>query len=85
MNLSENALVLSIWAVFGMFGLYFASFRMISVFFSHSGDRRIIVNETPIQAIFLGIGIIILFYLGLFPGVPNQIFTPVLEVYKNLP
>jgi len=85
MNLSENTLVLPIWSVFGMFGLLFASFRMISVFFSHTGNRKIVVSETPIQVIFLGIGIIILFYLGLFPGFYNQIFTPVLEVYKNLP
>jgi formate hydrogenlyase subunit 3/multisubunit Na+/H+ antiporter MnhD subunit len=85
MNLSETELPLAIWALLGMFGLFFASFRMISVFFSPLGERKIGISETPTQAIFLGIGILVLIAVGLFPSIYNQIFPPIMEVYKSLP
>ena len=84
MKLSETSLPLVLWSLVGVFGLLFASFRMISVFFSRNEERNIVIHETPIQSIFLTIGILILVIIGLFPNFYNNLFLPMMSVYENL-
>jgi heme/copper-type cytochrome/quinol oxidase subunit 2 len=84
MKLSETSIPLVLWSLVGVFGLLFASFRMISVFFSRNEERNIVIHETPIQSIFLTIGILILVIIGLFPNFYNNLFLPMMSVYENL-
>ncbi len=84
MELSETSIPLVLWSLAGVFGLLFASFRMISVFFSRNEDRNIVIHETPIQSIFLIIGILVLIIIGLFPNFYNNLFLPMMSVYENL-
>jgi len=57
---------------------------MISVFFSRNEDSNIAIHETPIQSIFLIIGILVLIIIGLFPNFYNNLFLPMMSVYENL-
>lgn len=84
-QISASSLAIALWSIIGIFGLYFASFRIISVFFSSSARQEIHINETPLQFIFLSLGSIILLIMGLFPNIFTQIFLQVLGIYKNLP
>lgn len=84
MELSKTSLPLVIWSLVGVLGLLFASFRMISVFFSSKGEQNLENQENPIQSIFLIVGVIVLIIIGLFPNFYNNLFSPMMSVYKNL-
>jgi NADH:ubiquinone oxidoreductase subunit 2 (subunit N) len=83
-GLANTSLAISIWAAIGSFGLFIAGFRMISAFFARSESNKIEIQETTIQVIFLSVGSMVLFIMGL---VPNIFLTPLQELlvaYKNL-
>ncbi len=84
-QISEKSLAIAIWPIIGIFGLFFASFRIISVFFSSTSRKEIQISETPLQIIFLGVGSILLLIMGLVPNLFTNIFLQVLSIYTNLP
>ena len=83
-GLADTSLGIAIWAAIGSIGLFFAGFRMIAVFFSRSEANKIEINETTIQAIFLSVGSLALFIIGIIPNIFLSPLMDLLTAYKNL-
>ena len=83
-GLADTSLAIAIWAAIGSIGLFFAGFRMIAVFFSRVESNKIEINETTIQAIFLSVGSLALFVIGIIPNIFLSPLMELLTAYKNL-
>ena len=77
-ELAGQSLTISFWVFLGLFGLLFAAIRTLAVFVMADENKAWELNETWIQMAMLGLGVIGLFILGIFP----QIMQPFLV---NLP
>ncbi|MCE9646184.1 MAG: hypothetical protein K8S20_09320 [Chloroflexi bacterium] len=77
-ELAGQSLLISFWAFLGLLGLLIAAIRTLAVFVMAKEQVPWQINEDWPQVIMLGIGIIGLFVLGMFP----QILHPFI---RNLP
>jgi NADH-quinone oxidoreductase subunit N len=68
-ELAGQSLATSLWVFVGLLGLLIASARMLAVFVMAEEDKVWGFNESWVQLIMLGLGMIGLFILGMFPQV----------------
>ena len=79
--LAPQSLVTLIWALVGVGGLIFASARVMSMTIG-ARETSWQVTEKPGEIIFLGLGILALFVMGIFPQSVSGVFGNLLE---NIP
>ena len=77
-ELARQSLIISFWVFLGMLGLLIAAIRTLAVFVMVEENKAWALNESWVQISMLGVGVIGLFMLGMFP----QILQPLLA---NLP
>lgn len=77
-ELAGQSLITSFWVFLGMLGLLIAAARTLAVFVMAGGDKKWEWNESWVQTTMLGLGVIGLFILGMFP----QVLQPFIQ---NLP
>ena len=77
-ELSKESMAFSFWVFLGLVGLLISAMRTLAVFVTVEEDKTWEMNETWIQALMLGLGVMGLFILGIFP----QVLQPFLA---NLP
>lgn len=74
-GLTHTGLTAAIWFLIGLLGLLTGAVRMLAVLVTGKQETPWALNETRIQRAMLGLGMIVLFVLGLFP----QAVRPFLE------
>ncbi|MCZ2127053.1 MAG: hypothetical protein LC099_04675 [Anaerolineales bacterium] len=77
-ELSAQSLTAAFWVFFGMAGLIVAAARALSALVAADDDAKWQINESWIQSLMLGLGVLGIFILGMFP----QMLAPFLA---NLP
>jgi len=79
-ELARQPLAVSFWVFIGLLGLLVAVFRTLAVFVMAEQDKAWELNESWVQITMLGLGVIGLFILGMFPQIlqPFTINLPAL-------
>ena len=81
-ELAGQSLSTTVWVFVGMLGLLVAAIRTLAVFVMVDEEKKWVVNESWVQMIMLGLGVIGLFILGMFPQI-LQIFLADLPALFN--
>lgn len=79
-ELAKQSLSNSLWVFIGLIGLLVAAMRTLAMFVMDKEDKAWGWNESWTQAIMLGLGVLGLFIMGIFP----QIFQPFLASLPEL-
>ena len=79
-EMAGQSLSTTVWAFVGMLGLLIAAIRTLAVFVMVEEEKKWAVNESWVQMTMLGLGVIGLFILGMFP----QILQPFLADLPSL-
>ncbi|MBI5825702.1 MAG: hypothetical protein HZB18_16865 [Chloroflexi bacterium] len=79
-ELAGQSLTMTLWVFIGMLGLLAAAIRSLAVFVMADEEKKWRVNESWVQVTMLGLGVIGLFILGMFP----QILQPFLADLPSL-
>lgn len=77
-EVASQSLITTFWVFAGIIGLLIAAIRTLAVFVMTGEESNWELNESWVQVTMLGLGVSVLFILGMFP----QILNPLLE---NLP
>jgi formate hydrogenlyase subunit 3/multisubunit Na+/H+ antiporter MnhD subunit len=72
-ELAGQSLTISFWTFVGLFGLLIAAIRSLAVFVMAEEHKNWELNESWVQITMLGLGVLGLFILGMFPQI-LQIF-----------
>lgn len=83
-EVSGVSLTLSFWVFLGMFGLLVAAIRTLAVLVMAKEDKKWEWNESWIQTSMLGLGVIGLFILGMFPQVLQPILDNLSALFEHL-
>lgn len=83
-QIAEGSLALSFWVFLGMFGLLIAAIRALAVFVMAKEDAKWEWNESWAQTIMLGLGVIGLFILGLFPQALQPFLSNLAPLFEHL-
>jgi len=83
-ELAAQSLTVSFWAFVGLFGLLIAAIRSLAVFVMAEEDKSWEFNESWIQAAMLGLGVIGLFILGIFPQVVQLFLSNLPALFDHL-
>lgn len=81
-ELSAQSMNTAVWSFIGMVGLLIAAIRTLAVFVMVEEDQSWGVSESWVQMIMLGLGVIGLFILGMFPQI-LQVFLANLPALFN--
>jgi formate hydrogenlyase subunit 3/multisubunit Na+/H+ antiporter MnhD subunit len=79
-ELATQSLSTTVWVFVGMLGLLVAAIRTLAVLVMVEEEKKWVVNESWMQMAMLGLGVIGLFILGMFP----QILQPFLADLPSL-
>lgn len=83
-ELAGQSLAASFWVFFGMLGLLIAAIRSLAVFVMTDDESAWGVSESWVQVTMLGLGMIGLLILGLFPQVLQPLLAELPSIFKNL-
>ncbi|MCA1900536.1 MAG: hypothetical protein LDL50_07520 [Chloroflexi bacterium] len=83
-ELAEQSLTLSFWVYLGLIGLLAAAMRTMAVFLMAKENDTWEWNETWTQSVMLGVGVIGLFLLGMFPQVVQPFISGLPALYQHL-
>jgi formate hydrogenlyase subunit 3/multisubunit Na+/H+ antiporter MnhD subunit len=83
-ELAHQSLATSFWVFLGMAGLLIAATRTLAVFVMAGGEKAWELNETWIQVTMLGLGVIGLFILGMFPQVIQPFIADLPSLFIHL-
>ena len=83
-ELASQSLTLSFWALFGMLGLLLGAARTMAVFVMVEEDKAWELKESWMQMIMLGLGVIGLFLLGMFPQVLQPFIKDLPALFEHL-
>jgi len=83
-ELAGQSLVTSFWVFLGMFGLLVAGIRTLAVFVMADEDKKWNANESWMQRTMLGLGVIGLFILGIFPQVLQPFLASLPALFERL-
>lgn len=83
-ELAGQSLALSLWVFIGLLGLLMAAIRTLAVFVMTEAETKWEWNETWIQTIMLGVGVIGLFILGVFPQTMQPFLASLPTLFEHL-
>lgn len=83
-ELAGQSLTTSFWVFFGMLGLLFAATRTLAVFVMAGGNNVWKLSESWAQMTMLGLGVIGLFILGMFPQVLQPFLVNLPALFNHL-
>jgi len=83
-ELAGQSLTISLWVFLGLLGLLIAAMRTLAVFVMAEEDKAWEWNETWVQATMLGVGVIGLFVLGMFPQVMQPFIAGLPALFEHL-
>jgi NADH:ubiquinone oxidoreductase subunit 2 (subunit N) len=83
-DLARQSLATTVWTLIGILGLLIGAMRTLAVLVMAPEDAPWERNETLTQTILLGIGILIIFILGLFPGLFQPFFKYLPVMFEHL-
>jgi formate hydrogenlyase subunit 3/multisubunit Na+/H+ antiporter MnhD subunit len=83
-ELAGQSLTISLWVFLGMFGLLIAAIRTLAVFVMAEEETPWSVNESWLHIVMLGIGVIGLFVLGIFPQLLQPFLTNLSLLFEHL-
>ena len=83
-QLAGQSLTLSFWVVLGLLGLLVAAIRTLAVLVMSGEDVKWQLNETWVQTIMLGVGVIGLFILGMFPQAMQPFLSSLPVLFEHL-
>lgn len=83
-NLAGQSVTASFWVFVGMLGLLVAALRTTAVFVMADDEAKWQLNESWVQGIMLGVGVIGLFILGLFPQIVQAVIADLPDFFIQL-
>lgn len=82
--LTTQSMTASIWVFLGLFGLQIAAFRTLASFAMARADAQWELNESWTQIAMLGIGVLGLFMLGMFPQILQPFLSSLPALFEHL-
>jgi formate hydrogenlyase subunit 3/multisubunit Na+/H+ antiporter MnhD subunit len=83
-GIANTSLSTAFWLLVGLLGLLISSLRMLAVFVMAPEKSGWAWNENWLQIIMLGIGIIGLFFLGIFPQTMSPFISSLPRMFEHL-
>ena len=83
-ELAGQSPMISFWVFMGMLGLLVGAIRTLAVFVMVDENKAWELNESWVQMIMLGVGVIGLFILGMFPQILQPILTNLPALFNHL-
>ena len=83
-ELARQSLSLSLWIFLGMFGLLAAAIRTMAVLVMAEEDAKWGINESWLHIVMLGIGVVGLFVLGIFPQILEPFLSSLPSLFEHL-
>jgi formate hydrogenlyase subunit 3/multisubunit Na+/H+ antiporter MnhD subunit len=83
-ELAGQSLIISFWVLLGLIGLLIGAIRTLAVFVMAEENQAWVLNETLMQRIMLGLGVIGLFILGLFPQILQPFLNKLPALFEHL-
>lgn len=83
-ELARQSLTISFWVFVGLMGLLIAALRTLAVFVMAEENKAWEWNESWVQTIMLGLGVIGLFILGMFPQVLQPFIASLPTLFEHL-
>ncbi len=83
-ELAGQSLITSFWVFLGMLGLLVAAIRTLAVFVMVDEDKKWEWNESWVQMTMLGLGVIGLFILGMFPQALQPFIQNLSALFEHL-
>ena len=83
-ELAGQSLVISFWVFVGLLGLLIAAMRTLAVFVMAEENKTWELNESWVQITMLGLGVIGLFILGMFPQVLQPFIINLPALFNHL-
>jgi len=83
-ELARQSLVTSFWVFFGLLGLLIAVIRTLAVFVMADEKKAWEWNESWMQTTMLGLGVIGLFILGMFPQILQPFIVNLPTLFEHL-
>ncbi|MBL0344694.1 MAG: hypothetical protein IPP54_05420 [Anaerolineales bacterium] len=83
-ELGGESLTISLWVFIGLLGLLIGAIRTLAVFVMAEENKAWELNETWVQVIMLGVGVIGLFILGIFPQVLQPFIANLPALFEHL-
>lgn len=83
-GLASQSLGAAFWLLIGILGLTVGAIRTLAVLVAAPADQPWALNENWIQGIMLGVGVIGLFVLGLFPQVTQPFLVHLPQIFTHL-
>jgi formate hydrogenlyase subunit 3/multisubunit Na+/H+ antiporter MnhD subunit len=83
-ELAGQSLAISFWIFIGLLGLLIAAFRTLAVFVMAEENKAWEWNESWVQTTMLGLGMIGLFILGMFPQVLQPFIVNLPALFEHL-
>lgn len=81
---SAQSLATSFWVFLGMLGLLIAAARALSAFAAAEDGAKWQINESWIQSLMLGLGVLGIFILGLFPQTLAPFLASLQQLFERL-
>jgi len=83
-GLAGQSLVISFWVFLGLLGLLISASRTLAVFVMAEENKAWELNESWVQITMLGVGVIALFILGMFPQVLQPFIVNLPALFNHL-
>ncbi len=83
-ELGGESLTISLWIFIGLLGLLIGAIRTLAVFVMAEENKAWELNESWVQMIMLGLGVIGLFILGIFPQVLQPFIANLPALFEHL-
>jgi formate hydrogenlyase subunit 3/multisubunit Na+/H+ antiporter MnhD subunit len=83
-ELGGESLTISLWVFIGLLGLLIGAIRTLAVFVMAEENKAWESNESWVQMIMLGLGVIGLFILGIFPQVLQPFIANLPALFEHL-
>jgi formate hydrogenlyase subunit 3/multisubunit Na+/H+ antiporter MnhD subunit len=83
-QLAGQSLTISLWVFLGLLGLLAAAIRTLAVFVMAEENKTWEWNESWTQTVMLGVGVIGLFVLGMFPQVMQPFIVDLPTLFEHL-
>jgi NADH:ubiquinone oxidoreductase subunit 2 (subunit N) len=83
-GLANVSLTAAVWFLVGIIGLATGALRTLTVLVMAPGGSLWEINETPIQGILIGLGVIALFIMGFFPQTVQPLLTGLPSMFEHL-
>ncbi|HMV98168.1 MAG TPA: proton-conducting transporter membrane subunit, partial [Anaerolineales bacterium] len=83
-ELTPESLTMSFWVLIGLLGLLMGAMRTLAVFVMAEENRTWEINESWVQMGMLGVGVIGLFILGIFPQTLQPFIANLPALFEHL-